>query len=136
MSIEQMQALIKAELHNYERPEYKKLEQDEIKFCLDVAVKCADTLYGDTECSVNYHIDFLLSPNIGNYQYIEIKNVFQLYYILDIPLIAFKFHDDYVVYGIYRGYKFAEIVSEEVYQAIYKDISTFVTTHDIFFPGR
>jgi len=66
--------------------------------------------------------------------FIEITNIFRLHTILDVKLYATKYGDHYMIYCNTLGYKFMELVSEEVYNQIYKSMSDTVSTYDMFHP--
>ncbi len=65
---------------------------------------------------------------------IEITNIFRLHTILDIKLYATKYGDKYVIYGNALGYKFMELVAKDVYDQIYRTMTTTVSEFNIFHP--
>lgn len=68
---------------------------------------------------------------------IYLINLFQLYYLLNIKLIATKApmdKDKYIIHAQFHGHDFVQIVNESLYDQLYKDISTMVTEHDVFNP--
>ena len=88
---------------------------------------------------------YLLSPNMELYsvgitgyrslnEHIAITNIFRLHTILGVKLYATKYGDKYVIYCNALGFKFMEIVSEEVYNQIYKLMSDTVSTYNMFHP--
>ena len=89
---------------------------------------------------------YLLSPTMEFYsvglntkvigQYICITNIFRLYSILDIKLFATPYDDKFMIYCNALGFSFAEIVSANVYNAIYKQITSMVSNFDIFYPYK
>lgn len=66
--------------------------------------------------------------------YIEITNIFRLYTILDVKLYATQYGKGYMICCNALGYKFMELVSEEVYNQIYKSMSDTVSTYNMFHP--
>lgn len=78
----------------------------------------------------------LCSGNVLRNQ-IYLINLFQLHYLLNIKLIATiapMNHDMYVIHASYHEHEFVQPVSPSVYEQIYKNISTFVTEHEVFSP--
>ena len=76
-----------------------------------------------------------LNPNhhiIGDY--IEITNIFRLHTILNIKLFATQYEDKYAIYGNALGYKFMELVSKDVYDQIYRAMTTTISEFNIFHP--
>lgn len=77
------------------------------------------------------------SPLLVDPDVVVIENMFQLHYLLKLPLtVTHSYGDVYQVTTVYKNQKFAEIINKRVYDEIYKDISTMVSEHEVFFPGR
>lgn len=89
---------------------------------------------------------YLLSPTLEMYsvglplkhpatsEYIEITNIFRFHTILGVKLYSKKYGDNYIVYCNTLGYKFKEVVSTEMYNQVYKSLTTTLSEYDIFHP--
>lgn len=95
---------------------------------------------------------YLLSPNmefysvgLGGYkplcesefainEYISITNIFRLHTILGIKLFSQKSGEHYVIYCNALGFKFQETISVEMYNQVYKPLTTTISEYDIFHP--
>lgn len=76
-----------------------------------------------------------ISSSASQLNHIKITNIFRLNTLLGIKLYAKKYGDhNYLIYCNALGYPFMEIISDEVYRQVYKDISELISEFDIFHP--
>lgn len=138
LTVEQIKGIIFSQNANFKIPGNKEIAVQEVSSLLNKLVKFANDLYVDDTFTSYSEVWFYTSPNLKLLDHIEISNIFQLYYILNIKLFALKHSiDTYVIYSdSYSGYVFAEIVSDDIYEAIYKDIVTTIHSADVFMPHR
>ena len=135
LTVDQIKSIISSQKANLEIPGGRELAIQEIKLLLDKLVTFANDLYiDDTIVSYN-QMWYSTAPHLKLIDHIEIENIFQLYYVMNIPLYAQPYNGDYLITSkSYKNYTFAEIVPKDVYNAIYSDIVTHVHSTDIFIP--
>ena len=138
LTVDQIKGIISSQKANFKIPGNKELAVQEVSSLLNKLVKFANDLYVDDTFTNYSEVWFYTSPNLKLLDHIEISNIFQLHYVLNIKLFALKHSiDTYVIYSdSYSGYVFAEIVSDDIYEAIYKDIVTTIHSVDMFKPLR
>lgn len=139
MTLETISKLIESELHTFStKPEYKNTLAVELKILLDKLIRHAEDLYFDeTDTDTEYaSVWFSMAPHFKELDHIEIQNIFQLYYILDLTLYANAQGGKYIISANYRDYTFVEIVDKEIYTGIYSKISKLIYNADIFDPFR
>jgi hypothetical protein len=137
MTIEMMKKLIVSEQRNFaEDPDIKLITYNNVKTLLDTLILFANRLYVDDTFTSYGDVWFHLAPHFPyKLDTIEIENIFQLHYVLDFKLFAEKQSDDTysITSQLYHDYTFAEIVSADVYDEIYRDITTTLHDADISF---
>lgn len=138
LTVDQIKGIISSQNANFKILGNKEIAVQEVSSLLNKLVKFANDLYVDDTFTSYSEVWFYTSPNLKLLDHIEISNIFQLYYVLNIKLFALKHSiDTYVIYSdSYSGYVFAEIVSDDIYEAIYKDIVTTIHSVDMFKPHR
>lgn len=124
---------------------------NEIKAAITKDTNLPDDLKKTAKADLNRWLSkigelYLLSPTMELYSvgldtktigsYICITNIFRLYTILDIKLFATPYDDKFMIYCNALGFSFAEVVSANVYNSIYKRITTVVSNFDIFYPYK
>lgn len=87
---------------------------------------------------------YLLSPTMELYsvgldcnvigQYVCITNIFRLNTILNIKLFATRYGNKYMIFCNALGFSFAEIVSADVYNQVYKNMSELISEYSVFHP--
>lgn len=121
-----IKGIISSQKANFEIPGKRELAILEIARLLDKLVKFANDIYVD-DTTVSYGgIWFYTAPHLLSLDCIEIENIFQLYYVMDMKLYAKSYlGGGYVITSDkYEDYVFAEIVSNDVYNEIYASIVT------------
>jgi hypothetical protein len=123
---------------------------DEIKSAINKDNNLPDNIKAVAKADLNRWLAaigelYLLSPTMEIYsvgltgykplnEYISITNIFRLHTILNIKLYATRYGDKYAIYCNALGFKFMEIVSEELYNQIYKAITDTFEEFDVFHP--
>lgn len=126
LTAEYIKGIISSQKANFEIPDTRDLASFEIISLLNKLVKFANDIYVD-DTTVSYGgIWYYTAPNLKSLDCIEIENIFQLYYVMDMKLYAESYlGGGYVITSDkYEDYVFAEIVSNDVYNEIYADIVT------------
>lgn len=124
---------------------------DDIKQAINKDNKLPDSVKKTVKADLNRWLSkigelYQLSPSMEFYSvglnghhntigdFIEITNIFRLHTILNVKLYATKYGNQYMIYCNALGYKFMELVSEEVYNQIYKSMSDIISEYNIFHP--
>lgn len=126
LTVDQIKGIISSQKANFEILGNRDLAIFEITSLLDKLVAFANDIYVD-DTTVSYsEVWFHTAPNFRSLNYIEIENIFQLYYVLNMKLYVKPYlWGGYIITSEkYEDYTFAEIVSNDVYDKIYADIVT------------
>ena len=126
LTVDQIKGIISSQNANFEIPGKRDLAIYEITSLLDKLVAFANDLYVD-DTTVSYsEVWFYTAPHLKSLDCIEIENIFQLYYVMNMKLYVKSYlGGGYVITSEkYKDYIFAEIVSNDVYNEIYADIVT------------
>lgn len=136
LTVDQIKGIISSQKANFKIPGNKEIAVQEVSSLLNKLAKFANDLYVDDTFTSYSEVWFYTSPNLKLLDHIEISNIFQLYYVLDIKLYSQVYCESrYLIYSAkYNGYIFSEIVSKDVYDAIYSTITTTIHDANLFNP--